>query len=114
MFEIISQIKITYSDLKNWIGKRTFHITERERRFQKVDLKHIHIFKVFVINTEHKNGYEIHVLTCNAEILIFNYRTHKFITVLLARPAQLMRYAWIPNHILEKAKQNCENGYNYL
>ena len=46
----------------------------------------------FLVDKGHKNGAEIHTVTTNGIIIIWNYHTHKLITLLVARPQQIKRY----------------------
>jgi len=76
----------------------------------------------FIVDTEHPNGDEIHTITEKAFIIIQNKRTRNVITVLAARPGQIIRY-WkklgknIPNDpsfnlIMRFAKSNEDRGLN--
>ena len=61
-----------------------------------------------------KNGPEIHEITDTAIINIYNKRSHKLVTKLIARPGQIRRYynGNAPQEILEKAFENMKKGYN--
>lgn len=70
---------------------------------------------IFVVDKGHKNGEEIHVITENGVINIYNRHTQKYITGLIARPAQLERYgAYIPQAVLAKAQEHMNKGYNLI
>lgn len=70
---------------------------------------------VFIVDKGHRNGAEIHVITENGLIYIYNQHSKKFITALIARPAQLLRYGVnIPKKILDKAKEHQIKGYNEI
>lgn len=114
MFEIIFEKEVSKNEVLEWIGNRSFHIYHRQNRFEILDFQKMEIYKAFVVDTNHINGLEIHVITSNAETLIFNCKTKKFITVLFLRPRQAKRYCWMPKEILEKAKQNIEKGLYIL
>lgn len=70
----------------------------------------------FRVDKGHRNGAEIHEITSTGIINIYNERTHKLITKLIARPAQIKRYytnTKAPKEIIEKAYQNTViNHYN--
>ena len=69
----------------------------------------------FIIDRGHRNGAEIHVITSTGIINIYNQRSHKLITKLIARPAQIKRYYTdrpAPQNLLEIALQNVKNHYN--
>lgn len=70
---------------------------------------------VFVVDKGHKNGAEIHVITENAVICIYNQRSKKFVTALIARPAQLERYGVIiPDFVIRRAMVHASMGYNEI
>lgn len=70
---------------------------------------------IFKVDKGHKDGPEIHVITENAIINIYNQYSHKFITSLIARPAQLLRYgANIPTTVIKKAEEHVRMGYNEI
>ena len=46
----------------------------------------------FIVDKQHKNGLEVHIISENGLIYIFNLHTRKFITVLNGRPQQIKRY----------------------
>lgn len=71
----------------------------------------------FVVDRGHRNGAEIHEITNTGIINIYNQRTHKLITKLIARPGQIRRYyknGKAPKYLIEKALYNTvKNDYNY-
>lgn len=78
----------------------------------------------FLVDTGHKNGNEIHTITKKAFIIIQNENTGRLITILAARPGQIIRY-WkllgisAPNDgyfslILRFAKNNFDRSFNNL
>ena len=73
--------------------------------------------KTVTIDRGHRDGAEIHQLSDTGIITIFNARTHKLITRLIARPGQIKRYykedETIPNKLLNLAKQHQTMAYNY-
>lgn len=66
--------------------------------------------KTVVIDRGHKNGPEIHVVTSTAIVVIYNQRSGKMITKLVARPAQIARYykenETVPANLLKLAKEH--------
>ena len=69
----------------------------------------------FIVDKGHKNGPEIHEITDTAIINIYNKRTHKLITKLIARPGQIKRYyknGNAPKDLLDKAYDNMKKGFN--
>lgn len=70
---------------------------------------------VFPVDKGHKNGAEYHVITENGIIHIYNQQSRKYITSLVARPAQLERYGvYIPQAVLNKAREHVNKGYNLI
>lgn len=68
---------------------------------------------IFVVDKGHKNGKEIHVITENGIINIYNQNSKKYVTGLIARPAQLIRYGvTIPENVMEKARYHVYMHYN--
>ena len=74
-------------------------------------------FQEFIVDRGHKNGAELHVITTNGIIKIFNVRTKKLITKLIARPGQIKRYYYgtiykMPFDIINKAREHEIAGLN--
>ena len=72
----------------------------------------------FVEDKGHKNGPEIHTITDTGLIVVRNYYTKKFVTVLIARPGQIYRYyasrnLVAPKELMELARKHQDAGYNY-
>lgn len=73
------------------------------------------VVKRVVIDRGHRNGPEIHEVTDNAIVNIYNQKTGKLITKLIARPNQIKRYyeeGKAPKEILNKAYDHMKKGYN--
>lgn len=67
----------------------------------------------------HKNGTEIHVVTNTAIIKIYNARTKKHVTDLIARPNQIIRVyrakgQYAPKWLLDIAYENQNRGFNLV
>lgn len=75
---------------------------------------------IAVVDRGHKNGLEIHAFFSDGTIRIYNYDSHRLITILFARPGQVERimdddeYESLPQVILEKCLENMETGKNYF
>lgn len=66
---------------------------DRERReavIQEIGLGTV--IKTVTIDRGHEKGPEDHEITSTGIILVYNHRTRKMVTKLIARPAQLRRY----------------------
>lgn len=96
---------------KHWTEERI----ERERLINEV----IGIGKVIketIVDKGHKNGAEKHVLTDTGIIIVYNARTGKLVTKLIARVGQVKRYykdGNAPKEIIKLARKHTELGYNY-
>ena len=72
---------------------QTSHAVNRSKRLQIAERLIIEesakVVKIAVVNKGHKNGNEIHVIFNNGIVKVYNERTRKFITVLIARVPQI-------------------------
>lgn len=71
------------------------------------------------VNRGHKNGTEIHVVTDTAIIKIYNARTRRHVTDLIARPNQIKRVynakgQYAPKWLLDVAYENQNRGFNMV
>lgn len=70
----------------------------------------------FVVDRGHRNGAEVHRITNTGIINIYNKRSGKLVTKLIARPGQIRRYypnGNAPKELIEKAVDNTvKNRYN--
>ena len=95
----------------------SLHFT-RDRQDRETLIKEIgsgKVVKRVVVDRGHRNGPEIHEITDNAIVNIYNQRTKKLITKLIARPNQIRRYyeeGKAPKEILDKAYEHMKKGYN--
>jgi len=89
---------------------------ERERQIEAIGQGNV--VDRFVVDRGHKNGPEIHELTDTGIIVIYNQRTGKLITKLIARPGQIRRYytdGKAPKNLIQKAIDNTvKNCYNMV
>ena len=100
-------------------GGITAHAVNRSKRLQVAERLIIEesakVVKIAVVNKEHKNGNEIHVIFNNGIIKVYNARTHKFITVLIARVPQIERYKIkVAKTMRNKIKSHIKQGYNNI
>lgn len=68
-----------------------------------------------IIDRGHPNGAERHVITDNAVVIVYNARTGKLVTKLVARPGQIRRYfkdGKAPQWLLDIARKHQLAGYN--
>lgn len=100
-------------------GGQTSHALKRSKRLQIAKRLIIEesakVVKIAIVNKGHANGEEIHVIYNNGIIKVYNARTHKFITVLIARVPQVERYKIkVTETMKNKIKLHVKNGYNEI
>lgn len=98
---------------------QTSHAVNRSKRLQIAERLIIEesakVIRIAVVNKGHENGEEIHVIYNNGIIKIYNARTRKFITVLIARVPQVERYKIkVTKTMRNKIKSHIEQGYNNI
>ena len=113
MFQLIG-----YADSFTPCGT-TSHGVDRSHRLQVAERLIIEesakVVKIAVVNKGHKNGNEIHVIYNNGIIKVYNARTRKFITVLIARVPQIERYnIKVTKSMQSKVKSHIAKGYNHI
>lgn len=113
MFELLG-----YTETFTPCGQ-TSHVVKRSKRLQVAERLIIEesakVVKIAIVNKGHKNGDEIHVIFNNGIIKVYNARTHKFITVLIARLPQIERYKIkITKTMRKKIVSHIKQGYNNI
>lgn len=113
MFQIIG-----YTD-NFMICDNTSHIMKRSKRLQiaqrLINEESAKVIKIAIVNKGHENGNEVHVIYNNGIVKVYNANSHRFITVLVAREAQIKRYGVkITKTMHKKIKSHIENGYNQI
>lgn len=76
------------------------------------------VLNIFLCDTGHKNGKELHIIYNNGVIAIYNERTKKHITDLIARPQQIKRYYEMTNtrcqnELIKIAREHQKQKLNY-
>lgn len=97
----------------------TSHGVNRSKRLQVAERLIINesakVIKIAVVNKGHENGNEIHIVYNNGIVKIYNERTRKFITVLIARVPQIERYKIkVTKTMRNKIKSHVKQGYNQI
>ena len=113
MFELLGYIE-KFATCGN-----TSHAVNRSKRLQVAERLIIEesakVVKIAVVNKGHENGNEIHVIFNNGIVKVYNARTRKFITVLIARVPQVERYKIkVTKTMRNKIRLHIENGYNQI
>lgn len=98
---------------------QTSHAVKRSHRLQIAERLIIEecakVVKIAVVDKGHTNGNEIHVVYNNGVVKVYNARTRKFITVLIARVPQVERYKIkVTKTMRNKIKSHVKNGYNQI
>lgn len=107
-----------YMDNFTACGK-TSHAVNRSRRLQIAERLIIEesakVIKIAVVDKGHENGQEVHVVFNNGVVKVYNARTRKFITVLIARAPQIERYnIKVTKTMRKKMNLHIKNGYNHI
>lgn len=113
MFQIIG-----YTDKFTPCGI-TSHGVNRSKRLQVAERLIIEesakVAKIALVDKGHKNGNEIHIVYNNGVVKVYNERTRKFITVLIARVPQIERYQIkVTKTMQHKIKSHIAKGYNNI
>ena len=93
-------------------SNHTRHFMERANRLMRTGMGVGKVFAGFLVDKGHENGLEEHYITTTGLIIIRNHMTHKAITILIARKAQIKRYynalgIVMPRFIGKVADNNC-------
>ena len=113
MFELIGYMETFKA------GGNTSHALNRSKRLQIAERLIIEesakVVKIALVDKGHKNGNEIHLVYNNGIVKVYNERTRKFITVLIARVPQIERYkVKITKTMRNKIKSHIKQGYNNI
>ena len=113
MFELLGYIEeFATCGNTSHVAKRSKRLQVAERLIYKESAK---VVKIAVVNKGHKNGNEIHIIYNNGIIKVYNERTCKFITVLIARVPQIERYQIkVTKAMRKKINLHVKNGYNHI
>ena len=113
MFELLGYIE-EFATCGN-----TSHALKRSKRLQVAERliyeESAKVLKIAVVNKGHANGNEIHIIYNNGIVKVYNERTHKFITVLIARVPQVERYnVKVTKAMRKKINLHIKKGYNHI
>ena len=100
-------------------GGQTSHAVNRAKRLQVAERLIIEesarVCRIAIVNKGHKNGNEIHIVYNNGVVKVYNERTRKFITILIARVPQIERYkVKITKTMRKKIESHIKQGYNNI
>ena len=113
MFELLG-----YAETFTACGN-TSHALKRSKRLQVAERLIIEesakVVKIAVVDKGHANGEEIHIIYNNGIVKVYNERTRKFITVLIARVPQIERYnVKVTKAMRKKIESHVKQGYNHI
>ena len=113
MFQVIG-----YIDNFTTCGN-TAHVVNRSKRAQiaqrLINEECAKVYKIAIVNKGHENGAEVHVIYNNGIVKVYNANTHKYITMLIAREAQIERYnVKLTKTMRNKIKRHIAEAYNYI
>jgi len=95
---------------RHWEADRA----EREAIIRAIGIGNV--IKTVVVDRGHRNGPEVHKITDTGIVIIYNQRTNRMITKLIARPNQIRRYyrpeEVVPANLLRLAREHQMAGYN--
>lgn len=78
-----------------WRSRQTGHFHD-ERMSRAVRVTRLvglgHPIRQCLVDTGHRNGLEVHVLTDTGLVFVYNHESKELVTVLIARPGQVKRY----------------------
>lgn len=97
----------------------TSHVVNRSKRLQVaqrlINEECAKVCKIAIVNKGHENGNEVHVIYNNGIVKVYNAKTHKYITILIAREKQIERYnIKLTKTMRNKIKKHIAEGYNYI
>ena len=97
----------------------THYINDRQAREHLIRTKigYGRTVDTFIVDRGHRDGAERHEISTTGIITIYNVRTNKLITKLVARPNQIKRYyeaegRVAPQDILNLAYEHTKKNYN--
>ena len=98
---------------------QTLHVAKRSKRLQIAEQlifeERAKVIRIAVVDKGHANGAEIHIVYNNGVVKVYNERTHKFITVLIARVPQIERYnIKVTKTMRNKINSHVAKGYNHI
>ena len=113
MFQLLGYIE-TFT-----AGGQTSHALNRSKRLQIAERLIIKesakVLKIAIVNKGHENGNEVHIVYNNGVVKVYNERTRKFITVLIARVPQVERYnIKVTKTMRKKINLHIKQGYNHI
>ena len=94
------------------------YINDRQARESLIrEIGQGRIVDTFIVDKGHPNGAERHEVSTTGIVVIYNARTNKLITKLIARPNQIRRYyeaegRVAPEDILQIAYEHQQKKYN--
>lgn len=97
----------------------TKHTQERQKRLtlarQLIVSESAKVLQYSICDTGHENGLEVHAIYNNGIVFIYNMKSHKLVTVLIARLFQIERYGVATTKTMrKKINAHVAQGYNNI
>lgn len=114
MFKVIKKVEPIIES-----NSRTYHLAQRIKRVwvaeELIRKENGIIIGAYEVDTDHENGHEVHVVYNNGIVKIYNQKTKKYITCLIARLPQIERYGIVCTKTMKsKIKRHINDGLNQI
>ena len=119
MLNIIRTVKTEPTTLKENVTLHFKMDRKNRHEFIKSHMGYGNIVDIFLVDSGHKNGLELHAVTDTGIVKIYNRNTLRWVTMLIARPQQIKRYyratnKQIPQNIVKIAYKHEMLGWNEI
>ncbi len=114
MFKVVKNIELFEPS-----NNATKHTNERQKRLtlarQLIISESAKLIQYTICDTGHENGFEVHAIYNNGVVFVYNMKSHKLITVLIAREPQIERYKIkVTKTMRKKINAHVASGYNNI
>lgn len=118
-FKVVKRLTIKEALNYTRSNLETLHLEERDSRKDIYEeLSEDHIYAAFLVDKQHVNGLEVHVMYSSGKIKFYNEKSKKLISLIAARPGQIRRYfhkhLWNSPEIKKLTKTAYDNSQKNL